>query len=179
MSFSNGETNANAKMSKASDKDNILKRLKEESFNGPLELKKLSFFNDPFYELLSEYWRELQHDGYINYVIEEIPPYDSTAPLLITLVSKEEVYITDKGIIFIDNGGYTAIEQKELEAIQQQNKDRLFNRLNVVIAFCAFVVATISLIYSCQTSKGTSVQEKTIDSLKSEIKTLTDSLRKK
>lgn len=149
-------------MSKVSDKDFILKKLKNNGLDCPIEY---TFDTTDLFQLIETYQIELEQDGYIR--IEE------GRRDVGFMVDYKKAYITRTGGLFINNGGYTA-QEKRLRS------DKWWGRGEFITAVLALIVSILSLLYSYRSGETGRTdfieQRQAIDSLKSQLKQMNDSI---
>lgn len=137
-------------MSKVRDKDLILKRLASEGLANHIEYVN---DNDDFFKLLELYEVDLKIDSYVS-VDEGREMRDGI------VFDYKRARITELGLAFIRNGGYTGKRNKE--AI-----DSVWNRGNILVALCTAIVS-----YCTYNKTGTDTRSYI------ELKQSTDSLKK-
>lgn len=146
-------------MSKASDKDTILKKLR---YSGPMDVTQCIIENEEFHTLFNRYQLGLEQDCYITTI--DVPVED-------IVIDSKEVDVTRSGQIFLNNGGYVA----------QRNKvfiDGLWNRGNILVAFCAPLVSYCTYNKTETDTRSQIVQKQTIDSLKQQLAQIDSTIRK-
>lgn len=137
-------------MSKASDKDTILKKIKK---IGPIDITVTMFEDKDFFDLLNRYQIDLEYDKYISVI---------NFPSEGVVIDSTMVDITRDGQVFLNRGGYVA----------QRNKiviDAIWNRGNILVAVCTAIVSYCTYSKMEIDKRSQAEQKQTTDSLKTQF----------
>ena len=151
--------------SEAHEKDFILETIRAKSPLNVIAFEVESPFD--FYSLFAHHRAEFELDKLINVV--ESGGYEPATSYL-------GVELTSTGLVFLNRGGYTKQEVEISRLIAKEKSETRWKRAEVLISLFALFVAFASFINSCQDSKTVTQQSVRIDSLRTRLSAIEDSI---